>query len=365
MGVATKSIVRNATPTVIFSISANGERTFPVKVRQTPIMAVRVSHGFPAFPRSSLTRHARHDSLPRPFVPLSLRKTTRKSKKHKKEKKSDRSGRQSIGITEGSLELSWRTNDDIMEIWENKDFGNASGELDITVVHSILEYTAADGKSYKTGFYNLDAILSIGYRVNSRQATRFRQWANTVLKEYLIKGISFNARLLQLSADIDRRLTTHAIKLNEHECRLKEQSKKIDFVIQSSLPPKQGIFFDGQIYDAYAFVADLVRKAGRRIVLIDNYIDDTVLTLLSKRAAGVEVVIYTAKISKQLQLDIDKHNAQYPQVEVRTFSKTHDRFLIIDDTVYLVGASIKDLGKKWFGFTLMENTDAEELLGKI
>ena len=210
----------------------------------------------------------------------------------------------------------------------------ASGELDITAVHSILEYTAADGKSYKTGFYNLDAILSIGYRVNSRQATRFRQWANTVLKEYLIKGISFNARLLQLSADIDRRLTTHAIKLNEHECRLKEQAQKIEFFIQSSLPPKQGIFFDGQIYDAYAFVAKLVRKAARRIVLIDNYIDDTVLTMLSKRADGVEAVIYTGKVSKLLQLDIDKHNAQYTPVEVRTFSKAHDRFLIIDEEVY-------------------------------
>jgi len=241
----------------------------------------------------------------------------------------------------------------------------ASGELDITAVHSILEYTAADGKSYKTGFYNLDAILSIGYRVNSRQATRFRQWANTILKEYLIKGLSFNARLLQLSADIDRRLTSHAIKLNEHECQLKEQSKKIEFFIQSSLPPKQGIFFDGQIYDAYAFVSGLVRKAARRIVLIDNYIDDTVLTMLSKRAPEVETTIYTGKISKQLQLDIDKHNAQYPPITVRTFSKAHDRFLIIDDTVYLVGASIKDLGKKWFGFTLMENTDADELMGRV
>ena len=125
------------------------------------------------------------------------------------------------------------------------------------------------------------------------------------------------------------------------------------------------VIFDGQIYDAYAFVAELVRKATRRIVLIDNYIDDTVLTMLSKRADGVEATIYTGKISKQLQLDIDKHNAQYPPITVRTFSKAHDRFLIIDQTVYLIGASIKDLGKKWFGFTLLENTDAEDLLGRI
>ena len=154
-------------------------------------------------------------------------------------------------------------------------------------------------------------------------------------------------------------------QLKKHELILHEHSKKIDFFVQSSLPPKQGIFFDGQIYDAYTFVAELVRKATRRIVLIDNYIDDTVLTLLSKRTAGIEAVVYTGKVSKQLQLDIDKHNAQYPSIEVRTFSKAHDRFLIIDDAVYLVGASIKDLGKKWFGFTLMENTDAEELLGRL
>ena len=129
--------------------------------------------------------------------------------------------------------------------------------------------------------------------------------------------------------------------------------------------PQQGIFFDGQIYDAYAFVAELVKKAARRIVLIDNYIDDTVLTILSKRDDGVEATIYTGKISKQLQLDIDKHNVQYHPITIRTFSRAHDRFLIIDDSVYLVGASIKDLGKKWFGFTLMENTDAEELMGRM
>ena len=161
------------------------------------------------------------------------------------------------------------------------------------------------------------------------------------------------------------------IEYNQSDMRklLLETTNKVDSIFQSMQStdklPVQGIFFDGQIYDAYAFVADLVRKAARRIVLIDNYIDDTVLTLLSKRTAGIEAVVYTGTVSKQLQLDIDKHNAQYPSIEVRTFSKAHDRFLIIDDAVYLVGASIKDLGKKWFGFTLMENTDAEELLGRL
>ena len=184
------------------------------------------------------------------------------------------------------------------------------------------------------------------------------RWANSVLKEYLMKGAVINQRIASLESRMEDKFAQYDHKLYEH-------SKKIDFFIQSSLPPKQGIFFDGQIYDAYTFVADLVRKATRRIVLIDNYIDDTVLTMLSKRADGVEATIYTGKISKQLQLDIDKHNAQYPLIEIRTFSKAHDRFLIIDDSVYLVGASIKDLGKKWFGFTLMESTVAEKLLDMI
>ena len=195
--------------------------------------------------------------------------------------------------------------------------------------------------------FSLDVIISVGYRVKSTQGTRFRQWANKVIKEYLLKGHCINPRLTA----IERRLDIH--------------EKKIDFFVRSSLPPVQGIFFDGQIYDAYTFVADLVRKAARRIVLIDNYIDDTVLTILSKRADGVEATIYTGMISKQLQLDIDKHNAQYPPITVRRFSKAHDRFMIIDDSVYLVGASIKDLGKKWFGFTLMENTDAKELMRRM
>ena len=153
------------------------------------------------------------------------------------------------------------------------------------------------------------------------------------------------------------------------EMRLAETESKVGSIMKmidnDKRIPQQGIFFDGQIYDAYSFVAELIRKATERIVLIDNYIDDTVLTLLSKRAAGVEATIYTGKISKQLQLDIDKHNGQYSPIEVRTFSKAHDRFLIIDDEVYLIGASIKDLGKKWFGFTLMENTRAEDLIGRL
>ena len=209
-----------------------------------------------------------------------------------------------------------------------------SGELSIHSVYSILEYTASDRKIYKTGFYNLDAILSIGYRVNSRNATIFRQWANRVLKEYLLKGFTIQSNIKAFERHITNTVLTIQDNMNtkllDHEQRITECTEKIDFFIQSSLPPKQGIFFDGQVYDAYAFVAGLVRKAVRRIILIDNYIDDTVLTMIGKRAVGVDAIIYTERISKQLQLDIDKHNTQYPPIKVHTFTKAHDRFLIID-----------------------------------
>lgn len=186
------------------------------------------------------------------------------------------------------------------------------------------------------------------------------------------KAVEVNIKIMRAFV-IMRNMVANDSVLNRRMTKLELKQKQTDINVEKILKiinetdyiPKQGIFFDGQIYDAYAFVSGLVRKAARRIVLIDNYIDDTVLTILSKRADGVEATIYTGNISKQLQLDIDKHNAQYPSITVRTFSKAHDRFLIIDDTVYLVGASIKDLGKKWFGFTLMENTVADELIEKI
>lgn len=227
-------------------------------------------------------------------------------------------------------------------------------ELEESSVCSILELTAADGKRYMTQLYNLDMILSIGYRVNSRHAILFRRWANSVLKDYLLKGYSIHYRI----SDIEE-------ELKEHKQLLKRHEEKIDFFVRSSLPPVEGIFFEGQVYDAYAFVARLIRMAQQRIILIDNYIDDTVLTLLDKRDNGINATIYTNQMSKQLKLDIKKHNAQYAPVTIKVFNKAHDRFLIIDNDVYLIGASLKDLGKKWFGFTLMEHTDPETLLNRM
>ena len=220
-----------------------------------------------------------------------------------------------------------------------------SGELDKESTCSILEHMGNDGKQkYVTKFYNLDAILSVGYRVNSRNATLFRRWSNSVLKEYLLKGHAINYRLQQIDT-----------RLQKHERHIKYLTDKVDFFVRTSLPPVEGVFYDGQIFDAYKFATDLIRSAGKSLLLMDNYIDESVLLMLSKRHSGVSATVYTQKITAQLQLDIKKHNRQYPPVEIRIYNKCHDRFLIIDNTeVYHIGASLKDLGKKMFAFSRMD-----------
>ena len=216
-----------------------------------------------------------------------------------------------------------------------------SEELDINSVYSILEYTANDGKIYNTGFYNLDAILSIGYRVNSKNATLFRQWANKVLKEYLLRGHALNYKF-EL---IEEQLKEHRAILDKHE-------DKIDFFVRTSLPPVEGVFHNGQIFDAYKFATDLIKSANKSLVLIDNYIDESVLLMLSKRKHGVSADIYTYPISQTLRQDLQKHNRQYSPINIHNHTTSHDRFLIIDDKeVYHIGASLKDLGKKLFAFS--------------
>uniref|UniRef100_UPI003FF0AD5F RhuM family protein n=1 Tax=Barnesiella intestinihominis TaxID=487174 RepID=UPI003FF0AD5F len=220
----------------------------------------------------------------------------------------------------------------------------ASNELDENSVCSILELTAADGKNYKTKVYNLDAILSVGYRVNSKNATLFRRWANSVLKDYMLKGYSLNHRFERLEDKIDTRF-------QRYDSEIQRLSNQVDFFVRHSLPPIEGIFFAGQIFDAYKFVCDLVKSARKSIVLFDNYIDESVLTLFGKRGKSVSVVIYTDKITPQLELDIKRFNAQYSPVKVKLYTKAHDRFLIIDGEIYHIGASLKDLGKKLFAFS--------------
>jgi hypothetical protein len=220
-------------------------------------------------------------------------------------------------------------------------------ELDENSVCKDSLLTAKDGKRYNTRLYNLDVIISVGYRVKSYRGTQFRIWANKVLKDYLLRGYVINQRV----ESIERKLVEH--------------DQKFDLIIKSSLLPDEGIFYEGQIFDAWKFVADLIKSATESIILIDNYVDENVLTLLSKRELGVSATIYTSSVSRQLELDLKKFNDQYPAIDVVIFSKSHDRFLIIDETkVYHIGASLKDLGKKWFAFSKIE-MDAQEMIKRL
>ena len=177
----------------------------------------------------------------------------------------------------------------------------------------------------------------------------------------IMRAFTSMRHFLASNAQIFQRLSNIEYHQVETDKRIDEVFKRID----AQTPPQQGIFFDGQVFDAYRFVADLIRKAKKSIVLIDNYVDDSVLSILDKRKDKVSATIYTSKISSQLQLDINKHNSQYPLIDVKQFNKAHDRFLLIDNEVYHIGASIKDLGKKWFAFTLMHDIKKEDLINKI
>ena len=224
------------------------------------------------------------------------------------------------------------------------------GELQRNSVVKEYLTTASDGKRYKTKFYNLDVIISVGYRVKSLRGTQFRIWANKILKEYLLKGYVINHRIEKIEKEV---------------YSLNKKVDDFDFQLKTNLPPSEGVFFDGQIFDAYLFVSNIIKSAKAAIVLIDNYVDESVLVLLSKRNPNVETTIYTASISAQLKFDLEKFNAQYPKVEVKTFAKSHDRFLIIDHAiVYHIGASLKDLGKKWFAFSRI-NLNAQEIIEKL
>lgn len=218
----------------------------------------------------------------------------------------------------------------IKNIYEQEELEESSTVRDFRTVRQEGKRQVVRNLTY----YNLDAIISIGFRVNSKRGIQFRQWANKVLKEYLLKGYSINRRL----SELEKTVALH--------------SEKIDFFVRTSLPPVEGIFYDGQIFDAYKFATDLIRTAKKSLVLIDNYVDESVLLMLSKRNPGVSATVYTQRITPQLQLDLDKHNDQYPPINIRTYRNSHDRFLIVDDKeVYHIGASLKDLGKKMFAFS--------------
>lgn len=249
-------------------------------------------------------------------------------------------------------ETVWLTQAQIAELFQRdrtvitKHINNVFKEKELEEKSNVhFLHIANSDKPVK--FFSLDVIISVGYRVKSVRGTQFRQWANKILKEYLLKGYSINQRL----NDMEYRMNNRFFQI---EKTIAEHDAKIDFFVRTSLPPVEGIFFDGQIFDAYKFATDLIKSAKCSLVLIDNYVDESVLLMLSKRNSGVSATIYTQK-NAQLQLDLNKHNDQYPPIEARTYKSSHDRFLIIDNTeVYHIGASLKDLGKKMFAFSKLE-----------
>ena len=219
------------------------------------------------------------------------------------------------------------------------------GELDENSVYSILEYTAADGKKYATKFYNLDAILSVGYRVNSINATSFRRWANNVLKKYLLKGYAVHPSLQQVEYHLSKQIEYQREEIFLLQQKVQNHEQKIDFLIQKEQPTTEQLFSTGCVWDAYTFVSNLIRSASKRIVLIDSFVDERTLLILDKRADGVDCTIHTRYNSK-LQLDIQKHNQQCNRIDIIQLPQAvHDRYLIIDNEVWLLGASVKDMGR--------------------
>ena len=238
---------------------------------------------------------------------------------------------------------------------------SATDEMSQNQVVAKFATTASDGKVYQVEYYSLDVVLSVGYRVKSVQGILFRRWANTVLKEYLLHGYAVNVRLAQLEDKVDRRLAAH-------ESDIAELKGKIDFFVQTKEAPSQGVFFDGQLWDARALVLKLIGSAKRSLILVDNWATPDVLDLFAKKRANVRATIFTSEHydknhvphHKISEADVKAFNAQYPKLSVRFTESFHDRFLIVDNrTIYLIGASLKDLGKKCFGFTKM---DASEII---
>ena len=255
-------------------------------------------------------------------------------------------------------ETVWLTQQQMAELFNatkqniSLHINNIYDEGELERIATVKDYLTVqkEGKRMvkrRVNLYNLDVIISVGYRVKSIRGTRFRQWANRILKEYLLNGYSINQRFDY----IERRLTA--------------TEQKIDFFVRSSLPPMEGIFYDGQIFDAYAQIVSLIKQAKHSIVLIDNYINIDTLTMLSNRDTNVSATIYTRQLSQQQQLDVQRHNQQYPPIAINTCQHNHDRFLIIDDVAYLFGASLKDAGKKLFAYIRMQETSPAVLLSMI
>lgn len=262
-------------------------------------------------------------------------------------------------------ETVWLTQQQIADLFGTKrpaitkHLGNIfkSGELNQNSVRSILEHTASDGKVYRTQFYNLDAIISVGYRVNSINATAFRKWATGVLKDYLLKGYSVNQQLLAMQRQLDTRFEEHSQRMTRIEDTQAKQQQQLDFFIQTSTPPAEMVFFEGDFYTARVALENLVSSANRRVVIIDGYVSARTLDILNVCKHGVEMLIYTGGVGSGMQRLMDEHDHLFPEsrVDIRKWRKeSHDRWLIIDDRLYHCGHSLDaNGGHKISAITMM------------
>ena len=243
-----------------------------------------------------------------------------------------------------------------------------SGELDQNSVSSILEHTAADGKTYKTQFYNLDAIISVGYRVNSINATAFRRWATRVLKNYLLKGYSVNQQLLAMQRQFDSRLEEHSLRMTRIEDKQAAQQEQLDFFIRTSTPPAEMVFFEGDFYTARVALENLVRSASHRVIVIDAYVSALTLDILNVRKSGVEAIIFTMGVGQGMQRLMNEHDRLFPDahIDIRKWSKeSHDRWLVIDDTLYHCGHSLNANGGHKISAITRMGISPEEILSVV
>ncbi len=258
-------------------------------------------------------------------------------------------------------ESVWLTQAQMVELFDSTKqnislhINNIFKENELDYFSTVKEYLTVQKEGIRKVkrrlcYYNLDVIISVGYRVKSKRGTQFRIWANKVLKEFLLKGYVINNRIESIESDV---------------FVIKKEIGEIKLQINSNLTPKYGLFYEGEIFDSYIFIVNLIKTAKSSLILIDNYIDESVLVLFSKREKNVEASIFTKQITEQFKLDLYKHNQQYQPIKVNIFTKSHDRFLIIDNNmVFHIGASLKDLGKKWFAFSKME-IEANEIISRL
>jgi hypothetical protein len=257
---------------------------------------------------------------------------------------------ETVWLTQAQMALLFQTTPQNITM----HIGNVYKEAELVAISTCKDFLQVRKEGNrevqrKTSFYNLDVIISVGYRVKSKQGTQFRIWATQVLKKHLLKGYTINKRMNRLENNMET---------------LQKEVKEINLQINSNLIPTQGVFYDGQVFDAYELASKIIRSAKSSIVLIDNYIDESAITHLTKKKKNVKVLFLTKTISKQLVLDIQKANEQYGGFTAKPFTQSHDRFIIIDGgkDVYHIGASLKDLGKKWFAFSKMESVSVENLV---